>query len=779
MAIAEIRDYHGEPALVIGEKSYPPFNYCASNHSSGKIETDGELIEHIRLRYAEGERLIYLLWGFSDWLQPGIPGKQLSASEELLHKCRLVLDNLPGDVYLGVMINLNPPVSWVESHPEELVRYNDGKTHPLFISATGKAPGMFSLCSEVFRRDAGKALSDMLDKIDAAPFADRIVSVVLAGGGTCEWYYPEGNPFTDRKTGTWGDFSEPFRRNFEEFLRAKYGDEETLRRVWKDPDASFRNPKIPDLRERTYVNIDDTILDSMANYESSYRQLGKTLNLDGHAETNLGVFLNANRYQHVADFYQAIHYGTAKTLEYFGSIVKNRAIRRMVVTFYGALGCTDYFNFGTCGATLELLDSGKVDMLCSAASYNNRDPGGYLAHREIQDSFLLHGAMFSNEGDSRCHYTAPFYRDLMRMYGVRETVNTMKREFAQQLCENMQGWWYNFDPAFVKDGIFSLLKRMKEVALFHDAQDRRRHHEIAFLYDLESIHYVSNDTDAMLMEFYRVSELGRIGAPGDFYFHNDVSNPAMPDYKLYVMVNVYCLTESEREAIAAKARRNHACVLWLYAPGFIDTGAGEIMSNENIRKTTGMKVCREDRTVSPRFRVTVSGKSPLRWADPDRCYGCLDRDVHSCIWPGSVYAPPKIKPLPPAFANPGFSIEEQEGTAVLGRNCLTGKPAMAMKEMDGYTSVYCTAATVRSEILASLAEYAGAHLYTHTDDFISADDTLVSIHAHWSGRRSIYFKQACSPFEVYEKRYYGRNVTEIEVEMRIGETLTFSVRGEC
>lgn len=779
MATAKIENYNGAPALVIDGKPYPPFTYCASNHSSGQITTEEEFIRHIKLRYAEGERLIYLFWGFSDWLKPGVPGKERSASEELLRNCRLVLDNLPDDVYLGVMINLNPPVEWVEAHPEELIKYSDGKNHPLMISATGKAPGMFSLCSDVFRRDAGKALGAMLDKLDAAPFADRIVSVVLAGGGTCEWYYPEGNGFTDYKTGTWADYSEPFRRNFSWFLHRKYGDEATLRRVWKDPEASFEHPKIPDLKDRAFVNIDEQILDAMANLESSYRQIGKTINLDGKAETNLGVFLNANQCQFVADFYEAINYGTAKTLSYFGSLVKAREHKRLVITFYGALGCTDYFNFGTSTATLALLDSGNIDMLCSAASYNNREPGGYLAHREMQDSILLHGAMFSNEGDSRCHYTAPFYRDLMRMYGVRETVNTFKREFAQQICDNMQGWWYNMDPAFVKDGIYDLLKRMKEVAAFEYRQDRRKNHEIAVISDLESIHYVSNDTDAMLMEFYRVSDLGRIGAPADYYFHNDMARPDMPDYKLYIMLNVYCLTDGEREAIRAKASRNHAAVLWLYAPGFINTDAPEIMANANIEKTAGMKVSREDKTVSPRFRMTEQGLSLLRYADPDRCYGYIDRDVHSGIWPGSVYAPPKIQSMPPAFANPGFAIEEQEGITVLGRYCIGGKIAMAMKEEDGYTSFYCAAQVVRSEILASLAEFAGAHLYVHTDDFISANDTLVSIHAHYTGKKHLYFKKPCSPFEVYEKKFYGQDVSELEVEMREGETLTFSVRGEC
>ena len=108
--------------------------------------------------------------------------------------------------------------------------------------------------------------------------------------------------------------------------------------------------------------------------------------------------------------------------------------------------------------------------------------------------------MFANEGDSRSHWTEPFYRDLMRFYTPEDTFNTYKREFAQQLCDNIQGWWYDLDnPGFAEGGMQALLKRMKEIAAFESAQDRTKHHEIALIYDQESIHYVSNDNNAMLL----------------------------------------------------------------------------------------------------------------------------------------------------------------------------------------------------------------------------------------------------------------------------------------
>ena len=47
------------------------------------------------------------------------------------------------------------------------------------------------------------------------------------------------------------------------------------------------------------------------------------------------------------------------------------------------------------------------------------------------------------------------------------------------------------------------------------------------------------------------------------------------------------------------------------------------------------------------------------------------------------------------------------------------------------------------------------------------------------GVHTLYFKEPCSPYEVYEKRYYGHNVTKLEIPLRIGDTLMFSLKGEC
>ena len=101
-----------------------------------------------------------------------------------------------------------------------------------------------------------------------------------------------------------------------------------------------------------------------------------------------------------------------------------------------------------------------------------------------------------------------------------------------------------------------------------------------------------------------------------------------------------------------------------------------------------------------------------------------------------------------------------------------------MTEKNGFTSVYCAAQVVGCDLLASLAEYAGCHLFARDEDVLYANENFVAVHASTDGKKVIRFKKPCSPYEVYEKKSYGENVTSIEVDMKLGDTLMWYLNGE-
>ena len=316
------------------------------------------------------------------------------------------------------------------------------------------------------------------------------------------------------------------------------------------------------------------------------------------------------------------------------------------------------------------------------------------------------------------------------------------------------------DPEIAK-----LFKRQQEISSKSLNFNLQKKNEIALIYDQESVHYVSALTDVQMLDYYRSTDLMRIGAPVDYYFHNDMANPEMPDYKMYLMINLFCLTDEERLQIQQKAARNGATVVWLYAPGFINPDHTVKMDNQYITELTGFRVGRIDRTSSPRFKI-VPNHPALRYADPARRYGYLDRELYSNVWVGSTFTAP--------YVDPCFYIEDPDAE-VLGTYLVDGRTALAMKPYKGFTSVYCGPQVLRSELLASLAEYSGCHLFMHGDDVLFANENFVTVHASSSGIKTVYFKRACSPFEVYERKFYGKNVTSIQVPMQEGDTLMFCI----
>lgn len=767
---AHVEHYHGEPAIMIDGKPYPPMTMTCRIDDPGYLKRLGEA----------GIR-IFFIGTQTNWLNPGDPEKGIPDAVAAADRSIETLMQAVPDAWVILRLSVSPPKEWIEAHPEEMVMYSDGSHKPVICtSSSGEViSGMWSLTSEAWQEAEDRALAEYVEGLKESPWYDRIAGFFLCSGGTDEWYYP-GTPMVDEATGAYVDFSPAFRKYYGDFLRERYGTEDALRRAWNMPDASFADPRIPSPEDTVYTHkAHETISTGLENWERVSYTVGLDVDMNAKRSANIGIFLDMKDHRYAADFFDAWHAGTADTIVHFAGTLKKLMPGRMIGAFYGSLGCTDFFELGTASGTLRILDSGAVDFLAAPGVYNNREPGGVVAQREMQDSFRIRNMIYVCEEDSRTHRALMLYRNTMGVCTAEDTKRTLKRDFARNLLEDIQGWWFDMgsrrpsDPLHWYDDpeLLGLIRRQEEIADFAYALDRTKQNEIAVIASLNALHTVTDAQSRMLLDHYRTSDLHRIGAPYDTYYAEDLARPDMPDYKLYLMLNLYSLTDAQREAIFAKARRNHAVVAWLYAPGFIDPEGEDVQCAGNIEKTTGMHVTMGEDTAFPYFKVTDLSHPALKYADPNRRYGYIDRDVHSNVWL-------KASELSFAYRNPAFSIDDPEVT-VLGRYTQNGDVAYALREMDGFASVYCSSQILRSELIASLASYAGCHLYEEGDDVIFANENFVCVHAKERGTRILRFKHPCSPFEVYEKRFYGENVTELTLHMELGDTLMFSLKGEC
>ena len=196
MSFAEIQRVNGQPTIVIDGRPYPPMAMTARIKKPDYLEALGKA----------GIK-IYFLMTNTRWLRPGrdwvdengVSHHEPSGMEKFKADAELLLKCVP-DAYIIVRIGLHPPVDWVESHPDDMMQYQDGSHQPaILMSEVHKdvLPGMYSLCSDAWREDGRKALEEFCDEVDTLPFADRIIGYFLAAGGTSEWY--PVNPLEDWK----------------------------------------------------------------------------------------------------------------------------------------------------------------------------------------------------------------------------------------------------------------------------------------------------------------------------------------------------------------------------------------------------------------------------------------------------------------------------------------------------------------------------------------------------------------------------------------------------
>ena len=786
MAKAILKSIGGAPAIEVDGKIIPPMAFTFVRNSDEKpraVKSD-----YCRALGECGIKLYFIIsnteWTQSDAIEV--------AEREILG----ILAENP-DAYFIMRMGVYPPLEWVKNNPDECVQYSDGKIRaPGRITCThsDKYPAMFSLCSDKWREAACDALKDTYKALIKKSYADKIIGFFFCAGGTSEWYYPTPLTFTEkteyRDTGgfdhgcgydydsvlgksndCYADTSPTFMREFSRYLKAKYGTEAELRRAWQDPTADISCPKVPGIDARYYVDgVDHDITNSGPVAYGSPR---KAPPANG---TNIGHFLDIEKHRDVFDFYRALHIGTAKTITELGKAIKEVSEGTMLTgAFYGAEGSTRVFDYSNVGGVYEILKSPYIDMLSSPETYENRQPGAFAGTRQTTDSFALNGKIVFSEDDERTHLDGDLFRASHEYFTVADTVNVLKRTFGRDIAENTYGWWFeqqwNGGGRFMDKDIYSTFAKQQKIAdEAYSKPDRRRVSEIAFIYDEESYHVISSECTNVAVELFRSYEIDRIGAPSDRYFHNDMENPYMPDYKLYIFVNTLYLTDKEREAILRKLRKNNATALFLYGAGVINPDRKNIFSAENMSELIGMDMKLDGALYSGKFKYRKAYGDFTAYLDPYAVHGELYRKM----WANNSAIMTREKNsrnvLYPGLWCTDASAEE------IAYNCESENPAISLKKQDGFTSIYCASRYISAEVVKGIARYAGCHIYSDTDDVLYVGRNYITLHASSTGKKAIHLPAPASAYEVYEGKYYSKSSTEIVADFKFGETKMFELR---
>ena len=607
---------------------------------------------------------------------------------------------------------------WEKTYPDECE-----------LTSEGKRNGM-SFASKVWRDQAKAFLRAYADHVRKIGLSERVLAYQVGTGHTGEWVKGESSMYRPC-----GDFSEPMRRHFRGWLRARYKDSvQSLRSAWAHPSVIFDSAEVPgaeaQLNAGHYTFRDPKEERNVVDYYECLAELCA----DGLIDLCRTVKAATNRTKLAGAFY-----GYLLDLAWNGGFFRERPD-------------SDYSTYQRSGhlGLAKVLRSPDVDFLVSPYSYGFRGVGGDGPSMLPSESVRLHGKLVLIEDDTRTHVDSqdPNYGHAA---GLSESVAILRRNFAGAVSRGQGIWWATWKLDTIKEPAFlPLLKAFQELGTFALSLDRRPASEAAVFIDDESFFFqsVKNHLDIPLIFQQRLWGLPRLGAPVDVYLLGDLLQGRLPPYRLCIFLNVFRLDERRRAALKKVVRQDRRTALWIYAPGLIS----DQISIENMSDLTGFRFGMGEQPWGPLVHITDFSHPITRALDQDLFWGTNS----------------KLAPL--------FHIDDPEAR-VLGQvvysqgNC---KPGFAVKTFPEWTSVYSAAPNLPASVLRGIARFAGVHVYSEAGDVLYASRDLLGVHTDGGGKRTFRLPRRVElVHDLFENRTVVRNAVEFEVTLAPASTSLF------
>jgi hypothetical protein len=713
--IAEVKPVLGVPTIVLDGKPYGPMTYT---RCAGTLDQIAQIADC-------GVRVHFEMVGGVGW-----PGQQQDVFRRLDDQVGKFLEKVP-NARMILRLYVCAPPGFVRNYPDEVLRFSDGAIdHFEKWYAVKHLPpedrGYPSFASTVWREKTAEALAQYVTHVRQSPYAKNIIGYFVCGGGTEEWYY-----WGDYNNGRYAlDYSPPMLRALRDYLRRKYqGDVARLREAWHDSQVDFGTALPP---------------------EASLRRQGAT-----------GVFWDESLRQRMQDYYYVHNKVMEDSLLIFARAVKQACARQQLVGMFHGYLQNHWLLEGGQATLKDLLASPDVDFWSGPPQYDRRGQGEHACNRFLLASFKQHGKLWISESDIRTNFSefSPHNPSLYgRAPGLEESLACLKREFAHQLCEGGNGWWFQMGRQWYHHPpILSLFSRMQQIGEAAMAADRTSDTDIAAVVDLDSM-LVSPPWPVMapLLDAFKVQETCRIGAPVDHYELDDILADNAKPYKLYLMINCFRLTDQERQRIDQRLRRRGAVLVWMFAPGLFDPDRTSERDVSHCEQLLGFRLeSTIAQATAPTMRLTDAGAAQWPTFDRQRQFGSFERPR----WQfdpktgQAVQKPAAETKLPERFFGP-------EGAEVLARFVDNQRPAIVQRRTQRATDIWIGSVMAPADLLRAIARRAGCHLYCDADEIVYANKSFLAIHTATSGTRTFHLRRPADVIEVFSGQVVAKNVAE-------------------
>lgn len=488
--------------------------------------------------------------------------------------------SLSDDVLYLPRVELNAPLEWLKSNPDEIAISSYADRNPQKIAEVYKnyrtaheiaavrcgvvnEHGVYlqSFFSDKWMKDAKEALRRFVHHLENGKYGSRIVGYQVAFGmcgEICNW-----GAWKDHEH--WGDFSKPAQKGFAEYCKSKYGSISEAAKTYN----------IPHLNENDIVPLPDERFKKNCDIYDYFR-------VNDSRAIDFSLCLSERSTKNICDF--------AKTVK--------EEVDKPVGSFYGYL-VTKYPTETSHIAIERLMECEYIDFL-SAPKIYYRCGAGQPGGSQATSMSVAMSKIWLDELDNDTHISKMYQEESNHPKTFSETKTILWREVAKNLAWNNQNFWWMdlYGGWFMDKEIQNEFKKIIEFNKNMRKLPRRSISEILFVMDETSLaHQTADRFFTGCRDIGILNEMGAeiklCGAPVDEYRLKDLKKLDLTQYKMIVFANAFVVDDETIKII--KSIPETTLLVWNYAAGIRNEDNFEFANTENL---TGIKIAPHEKNVS-------------------------------------------------------------------------------------------------------------------------------------------------------------------------------------